>query len=111
MKAGNVTENFVACPSSDNTFVWHFIIFGLQDAPWTGGLYMGKIMFPPSYPFAPPNIQLTSENGSMVKNMDICLAISAHHPESWNPSYGVRNIILGLITFILAGDKTHGSLP
>ena len=110
MREGKVTDNFIAVPSSDNTFVWYFIIFGLQDQPWEGGLYMGKITFPKNYPFKPPSVMLITENGAFIKNMSICLAISEHHPESWNPTYGVRNIILGLITFMLAGDRTHGSL-
>ena len=78
--------------------------------PWKGGFYMGKIIFPAEYPFKPPDVMIITESGKFVTNMSICLAISSHHPKTWNPSYGVRNIILGLITFWLSDENTHGSL-
>ena len=69
---------------------------------------MGKILFPLEYPFKPPDVMVITESGRFITNMGICLAISSHHPESWNPSYGVRNIILGLITFWLCNEWTYG---
>ena len=111
MAQGKIVENFVTCPDSNNIFEWYFIIFGLEDEPWKGGFYLGKIMFPNEYPFKPPTIMLITDSGRFRTNMGICLAISNHHPESWNPSYSVRNIIMGLLTFFISNDDTYGSIP
>jgi ubiquitin-conjugating enzyme E2 J2 len=48
--------NFVAVPEEDNIFEWHFLVFGLQECPYEGGFYHGKISFPRDYPFKPPGI-------------------------------------------------------
>ena len=110
IEGGKIVDNFVTCPDPDNIFVWYFIIFGLDDHPWKGGFYMGKIDFPDKYPFEPPTIMLITDSGRFKTNFGICLAISNHHPESWNPSYSVRNIILGLITFFISNEQTYGSI-
>jgi ubiquitin-conjugating enzyme E2 J2 len=48
--------NFVACPDDKNMFEWYFCIFGLEECPYEGGFYVGKLTFPKEYPFKPPAI-------------------------------------------------------
>ena len=43
---GIITDNFIAAPEEDNMFKWHFVVFGLPDAPYKGGYYMGVLEFP-----------------------------------------------------------------
>ena len=43
-------------------------------------------------------------------NSRICLSISDYHPESWNPVWPVRSIIIGLISFFVTNDNTVGSI-
>jgi len=38
----------------------------------------------------------------------ICLSISHHHPESWNPVWKVNQIVIGLISFWLTDEHTWG---
>ena len=110
VKDGKITDNYVAAPDPDNIFEWYFIIFGLPDAPYKGGYYMGKLKFPDEYPWKPPSIMLITESGRFAVNDRICLSISDYHPESWNPIWPVNSIIIGLISFFVTETSTVGSI-
>lgn len=44
-------------------------------------------------------------------NKKICLSISGHHPESWQPSWSIRTALLALIAFMPSpAAGTIGSL-
>ena len=51
---------------------------------------------------------MLTETGRFDINCAICLSISNFHPESWNPVWPVRSIILGLISFFLEDKPTAG---
>lgn len=38
----------------------------------------------------PPNIVFLTPNGRFEVGMKICLTVSAHHPETWQPSWSIR---------------------
>jgi ubiquitin-conjugating enzyme E2 J1 len=40
----------------DNLFEWHFTIRGPSETEFEGGIYHGRIILPPEYPFKPPHI-------------------------------------------------------
>ena len=103
-------DNFIACPDEKDMFKWHFIVFGLGDRPYLGGFYMGLLTFPPDYPWKPPSIKLVTESGRFQTNARICLSISDYHPETWNPVWPVRSIVIGLISFFVTEDQTVGSV-
>ena len=109
-KDGQIEDNFIAAPEENNVFTWHFVIFGLPDEPYKGGYYMGKLVFPTDYPWKPPAIMMTTETGRFKVNDRICLSISDYHPESWNPVWPVRSIIIGLISFFVTDQNTVGSI-
>ena len=71
---------------------------------------MGKLIFPADYPWKPPAIIMTTESGRFNVNHRVCLSISDYHPESWNPVWPVRSIIIGLISFFVTEDNTVGSV-
>ena len=52
---------------------------------------------------------LVTESGRFHQNRRICLSISDYHPESWNPVWPVRSIIIGLISFFVTEEHTVGS--
>ncbi|EOD24143.1 hypothetical protein EMIHUDRAFT_457843 [Emiliania huxleyi CCMP1516] len=91
--------DFVAAPLDDNLFEWHFTLRGVAGTAFEGGRYHGRIMLPPEYPFKPPSIFLLTPNGRFETGRKICLSVSAHHPESWQPAWGVRTILTALIAF------------
>lgn len=50
-------------------------------------------------------------NGRFEINKKICLSISGHHPETWQPSWSIRTALLALIAFMpTPGNDTIGSL-
>ena len=58
------------------------------------------MILPPEYPFKPPNIVLLTPSGRWETGKRICLSVSAHHPEEWQPAWGIRTILQALRDFI-----------
>jgi len=105
------STQFKAKPLEDNLFEWHFTIRGPRDTDFEGGIYHGRISLPPEYPFKPPNIILLTPNGRFEVGKKICLSISAHHPEYWQPSWSIRTVLVALIGFMpTKGDGAIGAL-
>lgn len=99
------TEQYHAQPLEDNLFEWHFTIRGPADSEFNGGIYHGRIILPPEYPMKPPSIIVLTPNGRFETHTKICLSISGHHPESWQPSWSIRTALLAIIGFM----PTHGA--
>lgn len=59
----------------------------------------------------PPSIILLTPSGRFEVNKKICLSISGHHPESWQPSWSIRTALLAIIGFMpTQGRGALGSL-
>ena len=71
---------------------------------------MGRITFPKQYPLKPPSIEVMTPNGRFQVKRKICMSISNHHPESWNPAWNVQTIIIGLISFFVSDEHTAGCI-
>jgi len=105
------TSQYHAQPLEDNLFEWHFTVRGPADTDFEGGIYHGRIVLPTEYPMKPPNIIVLTPNGRFETNKKICLSISGHHPESWQPSWSIRAALLAIIGFMpTEGHGTIGSL-
>ena len=84
-------------PLGSNLFVWHFSILGLEGSSYADGIYHGRLILPPQYPASPPRVQVWTPSGRFVPLADICLSVSAFHPETWEPSaWNLRTIIESL---------------
>lgn len=102
---------YMAQPSEDDIFEWHFMFHGPPDTDFAGGVYTGRINLPAEYPFKPPEIRILTPNGRFELNKKICLSISNYHPEHWQPSWDIRTIITALIAFMPSeGNGAIGSL-
>lgn len=105
------TKDYFAQPLEDNLFEWHFTVRGPSDTDFQGGIYHGRIILPTDYPMKPPNIIVLTPNGRFEVGKKICLSISGHHPESWQPSWSIRTALLAIIGFMpTPGEGTIGSL-
>lgn len=97
--------NFIARPSETDILTWHYVIFDLpHESPYAGGQYHGKLIFPREYPLKPPSILMCTLSGRFEVNKRLCLSMSDYHPETWNPSWRVETILIGLVSFML--DET-----
>ena len=100
----------IALPFEDDITQWRFIFKGADDTDYRGGLYMGSIILPDRYPFAPPRILMNTPNGRFATNTRLCFSFSDWHPESWNPAWGIRTVILGLVSFFYETQQTLGAV-
>lgn len=104
-------SHFRAEPLEENIFEWHFTILGPEDSDFEGGVYHGKLKLPPEYPMKPPKIILLTPTGRWKINTKICLSISDFHPETWQPSWGIRTALTALRAFMpTPGKGAIGSL-
>ncbi|KAF6003282.1 Ubiquitin-conjugating enzyme E2 J1 [Cyanidiococcus yangmingshanensis] len=95
----------------DDLFEVHFTIRGPTDSAFEEGLYHGRILLPPEYPYKPPEIMLLTPNGRFETGKRICLSVTQHHTETWQPSWGIRTILIALIGFMPSrGDGAVGAL-
>lgn len=62
---------------------WYFLIEGPPDSVYAGGWFVGRLRFPPEYPFKPPGIMMLTPNGRFKTGTRICLSMSDFHPETW----------------------------
>merc|ERR550519_2728416 len=59
----------------------------------------------------PPDIIVLTPNGRFEVGKKICLSISGHHPETWQPSWSIRTALLAIIGFMPSpAQGTIGSL-
>jgi len=100
--------NAVIQPNENNIREWHFCLLGHKDSAFKGGIYHGKLVFPPEYPMKPPAIYMITPNGLFEVNVRICTSYSDYHPESWNPAWSCATIILGLQSFMLEDTPSAG---
>ena len=84
----------------DSILDCYFHFKGADDTPFEGGSYMGRLRFPPEYPWKAPAIYMITPNGKFrtEKEGAICTSFSNYHPESWNPLLNIRTILLGFIS-------------
>jgi len=96
---------YSAAPLEDNIFDWHFTIRGPQDSEFENGIYHGRIVLPPQYPYKPPSIYFLTPNGRFELGKKICLSITGYHPETWLPAWGIRTALIALISFMTTEGK------
>ncbi|KAG5011058.1 hypothetical protein JHK87_019573 [Glycine soja] len=96
----NPSDDYMSLPLEENIFEWQFAIRGPRDTEFEGGIYHGRIQLPSEYPFKPPSFMLLTPSGRFETQTKICLSISNHHPEHWQPSWSVRTALVALIAFM-----------
>lgn len=107
----DTSGDFIAEALETDIFEWHFVIRGPPDTEFEGGIYHGRILLPADYPFKPPGFMMLTPNGRFETMMKICLSISSHHPEHWQPSWSVRTALTAMIAFMpTPGEGALGSL-
>lgn len=99
--ASQPSPDFHAAPLESDLFEWHFTIRGPPaPSPFEGGVYHGRIVLPPAYPLKPPSFRFLTPSGRFEVNREICLSISGHHEESWQPAWGIRTALVAIRSFM-----------
>ncbi|KAK4127880.1 UBC-like protein [Parathielavia appendiculata] len=94
------SPDYHAVPLETDLFEWHFTLRGPPKSAFESGIYHGRIVLPPSYPLRPPSFRFTTPSGRFETNREICLSISGHHEETWQPAWGIRTALVALRTFM-----------
>lgn len=92
--------SLTASPLETNLFEWHFTIAGPPSTPYEGGIYHGRIVLPSTYPLRPPSFRFLTPSGRFEVNREICLSISGHHEETWQPAWGIRTALCAIRAFM-----------
>jgi ubiquitin-conjugating enzyme E2 J1 len=93
--------DYHAEPLESNLFEWHFTIRGPPSpSPFASGLYHGRIVLPNTYPLRPPSFRFLTPSGRFEVNREICLSISGHHEETWQPAWGIRTALVAIRSFM-----------
>ncbi|KAF1986801.1 UBC-like protein [Aulographum hederae CBS 113979] len=99
--ASSTSPDYHAEPLESNLFEWHFTIRGPPSpSPYAQGLYHGRIALPPTYPLRPPAFRFLTPSGRFEANREICLSISGHHEETWQPAWGIRTALVAIRSFM-----------
>lgn len=94
----NPLPNVSAHPDSEDTLLWHFVLFGDGDV-YEGGQYYGQIIFPPEYPNSAPDMKMLTPSGRFMVDKRLCMTMTSYHQERWNPLWSVSSLLLGLQSF------------
>ncbi|KAH6845418.1 ubiquitin-conjugating enzyme/RWD-like protein [Chaetomium sp. MPI-CAGE-AT-0009] len=94
------SADYHAEPLETDLFEWHFTLRGPPASPFEHGIYHGRIVLPPGYPLRPPSFRFLTPSGRFETNREICLSISGHHEETWQPAWGIRTALVALRTFM-----------
>ncbi|OLN95451.1 Ubiquitin-conjugating enzyme E2 J1 [Colletotrichum chlorophyti] len=99
------SPDYTATPLESDLFEWHFTFRGPPNSSYSEGIYHGRIVLPPTYPLRPPSFRFLTPSGRFETNREICLSISGHHEETWQPAWGVRTALVALRSFMETDPK------
>ncbi|KAK3403215.1 ubiquitin-conjugating enzyme/RWD-like protein [Sordaria brevicollis] len=99
------SPDYTATPLESDLFEWHFTLRGPPNSVYADGIYHGRIVLPQTYPHRPPSFRFVTPSGRFEANREICLSISNHHEESWQPAWGVRTALVALRSFMETDPK------
>lgn len=91
---------FRAQPLQGDLLDWQFVLLGNTDSPFEGGIYHGRILLDAEYPMKPPRVMFLTESGRFEVNVPICLSITSHHAECWQPTWDIRTALTAIRTFM-----------
>lgn len=95
------SPDFTAAPLDADLYEWHFTLRGPPSpSPFHNGIYHGRIILPPAYPLKPPSFRFLTPTGRFEVNREICLSISGHHEETWQPAWGIRTALVAIRSFM-----------
>lgn len=57
-----------------NPLEWHFSFTGMENSPFEGGVYHGRIVLDKKYPKKAPSVSMLTPSGRWKVNTNICLS-------------------------------------
>lgn len=78
---------------------FHFCLHSLP-APFSVGIYHGKVTLPEKYPFSPPSIEFLTPNGRFKVQQSICTTFTHFHKTKWSHLWTIRTMLVAMISLI-----------
>nr|XP_020168067.2 ubiquitin-conjugating enzyme E2 28 [Aegilops tauschii subsp. strangulata] len=99
-----------AGPVGEDMFHWQATIMGPSDSPFTGGLFLVNIHFPPDYPFKPPKVSFRTKvfHPNINSNGSICLDILK---EQWSPALTISKVLLSICSLLTDPNPDDPLVP
>ncbi|CAF1862171.1 unnamed protein product [Brassica oleracea var. botrytis] len=99
-----------AGPVGDDMYHWQATIMGPTDSPFTGGVFLVSIHFPPDYPFKPPKVSFRTKvyHPNVNSNGSICLDILK---EQWSPALTISKVLLSISSLLTDPNPDDPLVP
>uniref|UniRef100_A0A0D9VBG6 E2 ubiquitin-conjugating enzyme n=1 Tax=Leersia perrieri TaxID=77586 RepID=A0A0D9VBG6_9ORYZ len=99
-----------AGPVSDDMFHWQATIMGPNDSPYSGGVFLVTIHFPPDYPFKPPKVAFKTKvfHPNINSNGNICLDILK---DQWSPALTISKVLLSICSLLTDPNPDDPLVP
>ncbi|KAH0888914.1 hypothetical protein HID58_051343 [Brassica napus] len=99
-----------AGPVGDDMFHWQATIMGPTDSPFSGGVFLVSIHFPPDYPFKPPKVSFRTKvyHPNINSNGSICLDILK---EQWSPALTISKVLLSICSLLTDPNPDDPLVP
>ncbi|KAF1881957.1 hypothetical protein Lal_00038601 [Lupinus albus] len=111
-----------AGPVAEDMFHWQATIMGPGDSPYTGGVFLVSIHFPPDYPFKPPKVvwkilmllywmvafRTKVFHPNINSNGSICLDILK---EQWSPALTISKVLLSICSLLTDPNPDDPLVP
>ncbi|GER44303.1 ubiquitin-conjugating enzyme [Striga asiatica] len=99
-----------AGPVAEDMFHWQATIMGPADSPYSGGVFLATIHFPPDYPFKPPKVAFKTKvfHPNINSNGSICLDILK---EQWSPALTISKVLLSICSLLTDPNPDDPLVP
>ncbi|KAG6595545.1 Ubiquitin-conjugating enzyme E2 28, partial [Cucurbita argyrosperma subsp. sororia] len=99
-----------AGPVAEDMFHWQATIMGPSDSPYSGGVFLVNIHFPPDYPFKPPKVAFRTKvfHPNINSNGSICLDILK---EQWSPALTISKVLLSICSLLTDPNPDDPLVP
>ncbi|KAL0328609.1 UNVERIFIED_CONTAM: Ubiquitin-conjugating enzyme E2 28 [Sesamum calycinum] len=97
-------------PVGEDMFHWQATIMGPSDSPFSGGVFLVTIHFPPDYPFKPPKVSFKTKvyHPNINSNGSICLDILK---DQWSPALTISKVLLSICSLLTDPNPDDPLVP
>jgi len=88
-----------AGPIGDNPLQWQGVIFGADDSPYAGGVFLLSITFPTNYPFKPPVVSFTTKIYHPNIDVDGYIWLDILQGQ-WSPVLTISTVLLSICSLL-----------